>query len=62
MAIKCSEDYGPWFGDSAELMAQEPFNEEKKCQSWANGKGYKVPQDSEKRNMLTNQKDGYFTI
>ena len=55
---------GPSFiGDSSfELAAyDQPFNGDNKCYSCANAPGYKIPIEDGK-NMLTNKKDGNFTI
>jgi hypothetical protein len=62
--IICYSGYGPAFGSEGnygELRACEPFNGDGKCASWANESGYKIVIEGEK-NMLTNFKDGYFTI
>ena len=40
----------------------EPFNGEGKCISNANGQSYAIPMDEAGNNMLTNKKDGIFTI
>jgi hypothetical protein len=61
--IGCSSFCGPVFGseDGGELYACEPFNGDRKCESWANRDGYKIVIEGGK-NMLTNKKDRYFTI
>jgi len=38
-----------------------PFNGDKKCSSWVNHSGYRIPSEGGK-NALTNTKDGDFTI
>lgn len=63
--IKCRSDHGPYFssGSGGELTASdEPFNEYEKCCSLANKPGYHIPIDDLGNNMLTNKKNGYFTI
>ena len=40
----------------------EPFNGDNKCISWAKKAGYAIPVDGAGVNMLTNKKDGDFTI
>ena len=53
-AIKSLPEYGPYFGVLGELTTLEPFNEQQHCRSnMFNNWGYKVPEDKEKRNMLT---------
>ena len=54
-------NYGPVFsrGGNCDLSAFEPLNEE--CYSWVNKPGYGITAEGGK-NMLTNQKDGSFTI
>ena len=62
--IWCRNDYGPHFsgGNGGELSARhEPFNGDNKCHSWANKPGYGIPLEGGV-NMLTNKKDGNFTI
>jgi hypothetical protein len=61
--IYCKSGCGPVFsvGSNGELYALEPFNGDGKCSSWANCSGYKIVIEGGK-NMLTNNKDGYFTI
>ncbi len=44
-----------------ELGVEEPFNGENKCRSSANKDGYRIG-EQDGINMLTNLKDGYFTI
>jgi hypothetical protein len=63
--ILCNSDLGPYFeGEStSELSAwDEPFNGEGKCNSYANQPSYCIPVDSAGLNMLTNRKNGGFTI
>jgi hypothetical protein len=58
-------DYGPFFtgGDGGELGAfDEPFNGDRKCWSYPNKPGYRIPVDVASTNMLTNKKDAWFTI
>ena len=50
------DGYGWW-----DLGADEPFNCENKCSSYANCVGYRIGDEGGK-NLLTNQKDGDFTI
>jgi hypothetical protein len=62
--IGCRSNCGPAFGNKetgAELCAYEPFNVDGKCGSYANQDGYKIDKEGGK-NMLTNNKDGNFTI
>ncbi len=40
----------------------KPINEINACMSWANNLGYKIPENSDGINMLTNKKPGLFTI
>jgi hypothetical protein len=63
--IYCRSDWGPWFSgrSSNELSAyNEPFNGVNNCISFAKGSGYDIPVDGAGTNMLTNKKDGRFTI
>ena len=63
--IYCSSTYGPCFrgGGNNELSAWiEPFNGVNRCISYANFSGYAIPVDGAGTNMLTNKKDGAFTI
>ncbi len=54
---------GPYFGSGNELSAFfEPFNGNGHCISFANYPGYRIPVDGAGTNMLTNNKDGEFTI
>ena len=65
MEIFCRSDFGPCFSGlgSSDLSASfEPFNGYNNCRSWANKPGYDIPVDGAGTNMLTNKKDGYFTI
>jgi hypothetical protein len=55
MAIVCGKDNGPYFGNG-ELAAEEPFNGDNKCYSYANRGGYNIGKDRESRSMLTNLK------
>jgi len=62
---KCSKQYGPCFhgGQSSELSASNaPFNGDDNCSSNSNNPGYGITLDTAGINMLTNQKDGPFTI
>ena len=59
--IYCDTGYGPYYGN-AELVAYQPFNGNGNCESWANTSAYKIPEDEDGKDMLTN-KEGYkFTI
>lgn len=64
--IRCSSYYGPFFtGDytNSELGAwAEPFNGDGHCASSAFKSGYEITVDEAGFNMLTNKKDGDFTI
>ena len=62
--IYCYSNCGPCFnGGSNELSAwSEPFNGDNKCTSFAKEPGYDIPVDGAGTNMLTNKKDGRFTI
>lgn len=64
--IWCQKDVGPCFGsgEASELCtnSKKLFNQENGCQSSANRPGYGVPVQGDKINMLTNLKDGNFTI
>jgi hypothetical protein len=61
--IFCHSNYGPCFsGAYGELSAREPFNGDNNCYSRAKYPGYDIPVDGAGTNMLTNKKDGYFTI
>jgi hypothetical protein len=62
--IYCLSGCGPRFesdDDVCELIACEPFNGDGNCISNANKPGYKIVIEGGK-NMLTNNKDGWFTI
>jgi hypothetical protein len=62
-AILCDKDRGPYFGYWGELgVLHEPFNKQDVCRSNANRPGFKIPENSEGINMLTNKKDTRFTI
>jgi hypothetical protein len=50
------------FGWSDLVVEREPFNRKNACKSWANESAYKIPENSEGTNMLTNKKGWYFTI
>jgi hypothetical protein len=63
--IYCHSWIGPCFtgGEWNELSAyDEPFNGDNACRSWAKKPGYDIPVDGAGTNMLTNKKDGPFTI
>ena len=62
--IYCSYYWGPCFrgGNHTELGTLAPFNGYESCDSNANKPGYEIPVDAAGKNMLTNQKDGAFTI
>jgi hypothetical protein len=63
--IFCDSRCGPCFGGSSsgELDTMyEPFNGDRKCSSRANKPSYCIPVDGNGTNMLTNKKDGDFTI
>jgi hypothetical protein len=56
---------GPSFGGNYgnELSAYlSPFNSERNCRSYANNKTYCIGTNEYDINMLTNTKDGRFTI
>jgi hypothetical protein len=55
---------GPCFsGGGSELSAYyEPFNGNEKCLTRGNKPAYRIPVDDGGINMLTNKKDGWFTI
>ena len=62
--IYCGSNFGPCFhgGGMSELCAVSlPFNGDNKCYSWANKPGYNIPY-VDRKNQLTNQRDGNFTI
>jgi hypothetical protein len=62
--IFCGTYLGPTFSveGTGELCAKyEPFNGDKYCKSFANQSGYCIGLEGGK-NMLTNNKDGGFTI
>ncbi len=52
---------GPSFGNE-ELVCEEPFNKENNCRSFSNQGVYEIKTKNLCTNLLTNQKDGYFTI
>jgi hypothetical protein len=54
-AVTCSSTFGPYFG-FGELESREPFNGNSNCISISNLSGYRITDDKEKRNMLTNHK------
>jgi hypothetical protein len=63
--IECWSDCGPVFctsGNYWELGASEPFNGDDKCYSRVNEPGFGIGGDADGNNLLTNKKDGYFTI
>ena len=62
--IYCFNGWGPCFdgGNESELGAFEPFNGNGNCRSHANKPVYGIPVDADGNNMLTNKKDGKFTI
>jgi hypothetical protein len=63
--IFCFSDRGPNFsrGGWSDLSAFfEPFNGENKCYSYAKQPAYGIPVNWWGTNMLTNKKDGEFTI
>jgi hypothetical protein len=64
--ILCWEERGPYFtgadGTSELGACYEPFNGEHKCFSRANCPGFGIPNDGTGNNLLTNKKDGSFTI
>ena len=62
--IYCRRSDGPNFGNKNyyELAAFEPFNGEFKCGSWVNNDGYNIEDDECGKNMMTNERDGSFTI
>ena len=62
--IYCSYYWGPCFrgGNHNELSALAPFNGYESCDSNGNKEGYEIPVDGKGINMLTNYKDGPFTI
>ena len=58
--ILTKSNKGPHF---FELNASaEPFNGNENCISEANNTAYAIPADADGLNMLTNKKDGWFTI
>jgi hypothetical protein len=60
--IFCTSNHGPFFGDYRDLTAfNEPFNGDRNCESNTNNSSYGIPKEGDK-NMLTNKKDGEFTI
>jgi hypothetical protein len=65
--IYCDSNFGPCFtgggsGGSELCALLEPFNGHNKCYSKAKEDGYDIPDDGAVKNMLTNKKDGLFTI
>ena len=59
-AIYMSGDtYGAHFGDNELVARNLSLNGSKQCWSLANRNSYKIPIDSEGRNMLTNHKDSF---
>jgi hypothetical protein len=61
-AIFCRKDCGPIFGNGDLSLSKEPFNETNNCLSLENQSGYKIIQNSDDINMLTNKKGYAFTI
>ena len=61
--IGCYRFAGPCFSNmnTPELYANSPFNGDNKCCSCANESGYNIGIEGDKT-LLTNQKNGYFTI
>jgi hypothetical protein len=62
--INCRDDYGPCFSGSDESELDsilEPFNGDGNCASFTNKTCYDIP-EVDGLNMLTNKKNGYFTI
>ena len=60
--IFCRSDYGPYYGYGELAARDQPFNGYGNCESWVNKNTYNIPEDEDHMNMLTNKKDGYFTI
>ena len=63
--IYCHKGWGPRFTDSngiTELGTQSKFNSPDHSYSSANKSGYRIGVDDEELNMLTNKKNGHFTI
>ncbi len=54
-AITCKKSYGPYFGNR-ELLAIEPFNEKNYCFSYIDRESYKIKENEEGKNGLTNMK------
>jgi hypothetical protein len=55
-AIKCKDNYGPYFGVSELDAAFEPLNGNNKCNSNANKFVYKIGIEKESTNLLTKLK------
>ena len=56
---------GPCFSESDDCeldVLREPFNGDNNCGSHTNKPGYDIPVDGAGLNMLTNKKNGDFTI
>lgn len=47
------KNFDPEFG-KGELTACQPYNGEKKCYSFVNSDGFRIPMNSDRRSMLTN--------
>jgi hypothetical protein len=62
--ILCRSDCGPVFYADGywNLGAGEPFNGDNKCYSYAIQPGFSIGRDADGNNLLTNKKDGLFTI
>ena len=63
--IFCLSSWGPCFsgdGDSELSTYDEPFNGDNACYSCAKKPSYDIPVNGVGTNMLTNKKDGHFTI
>jgi hypothetical protein len=60
--IYCDSACGPCYG-CAELAAHyQLFNGDGNCRSYANNNTYKIPEDKDGKNMLTNKRIAYFLI
>ena len=60
-AIYCFKYAGPCFGNE-ELYLEQPFNGENLCRSFSNQGVFDIKTKNMNTNLLTNQKDGYFSI
>lgn len=56
-AITCKNSYGPYFGNR-ELYVIEPFNKKNRCSSYIDRDAYKIKENEEGKNGLTNMKFG----